>query len=1738
MESKYVSPSDDEKKDVLVREDGSLNFEAVDYVSPSEDGRFEHQKMKGVDVVSEERLPMDEDGSVDWDEYYKKITPQIDQKELDKLKKEDKKSPFSPEYNEDPILNDEDIYNKINENGNLEFVDAGKTNGDFEDFEGEVDPDFLLDEEEYIEEQEEEENIDDYIYSKSIPNEGDEFLVIIEEESVIIDKIINVHEIREKSIIFKDEEDNNIELYLDEEKNIIIQSDDYNYDIIEFEKIQGIEPKDLEDDSLFLTKDVYDDIELDVEELKEKVYSMIERKESLITELISLFNAQNNKQMILDICEIADNYIQMLNENIGNDFEYDDKLPFLKNVKNNEFKFPKWIFPIVSNIKKVYREDDDVNEDFDDLSAVNFEEELRTKNDILETNTEYESLSKEQYKTKPFYNKENNVLMEHDGHYIRDCNDKSPCHGIKGEYIFELNKTRKEFKIPLLSKGETYYRNIVGKEQISLSGIYIVPHTKYNLTFENNGILPLYYSSILANDKYSYVTANKIFNYDSMAPHIIGPNTDKSDLYPKTINSYFFDEFVKKENIGRTLNNLPNITDIIDNIPEKMMSKIYNHSDLRNILLPYSIDYNSLDNDNKIKINKNIEENSKKYITEYNKRFKKKIIKKQKKVQKLLSTDDRIDLSWQFINSIMNVNVKNDYIKQFIEVFSREPFDGEDIRYLYKKNSPSKLLCKHYLYSSKIDNDEDSHIALTRIYGGLPKDGIISCNVCGEYLCPEDFSLLEGFSDGTPKNTKEVLKQDNDSLRELSDKQISIMKKIKIISSLLSLELNDFDKNTIIDFFDTVNDEELIDLRYKNVNTLKKHPVYKEINKKYKLIKPKTEKDKELNRKNKILLEKEKESFKRYLYDNNEFLIITYLVLFHLQVSSPPYDVKTKDIFNLWNKKEIYDNDWVTISNDIHKKISMKTVNAIFSLIEKTCTKHNKIPFWNNVSVFINESNKYKTLSKPKSQFITVGYYILKNSKLRNKLKEYYQNQNNIHSSVYLKESWASFKPLQDNSIVSDINKQVNEKFKDLGFVLKEKGEISFENISSIRSFDYAYNNPRRGDLKIPFSDIMKNESYKRLLDYSIHLHGIEDEKNIINLTIDRLIKTIQYGDLIENMLIKVGWNKKEKRLKKINYYELRKTLFDIQTIFIDKDPKEKNTIELYNYIKINNWNGMLLNGKSKRNYSYKNPTVLPFKTYDELKEIYDNYKRGDENENGLDVLKPLFKKYCFDSDGNINLKLSHDNFILNIIADPSIIEREVLCHNDIPITKSNFEKIMDYKVSSKKLPLTDKSNMDKKFLFENRLFSFIKKNKYLNFPADDNFKLMEDLYSLKDLLEEEDEEIIKKEFRSVFTNVEQTKKKYIENIKIFIEKSIEDAILPKQQLLYYKKNRGKIENLDIFINDFLISNDEKEKCVDNIFYIIGRVSNNRNKKYKGTVLSSDIPKHWKLSETNENNLKKFIDEKEFLLHNEVFIDSSKYQGFYKYLDDEKYSHCFKGLLNYMKETYDSGVLDINGDDYSHYTTLYSEMFKGFIVVYTLNRIIQYIELLYDEQSLPSQRANELFLLLEERGQLELKDSIEKCSELFFDILMDMLDENTDTNWIYNRDISDKLSRQKETEKQDLINDLEGKTSEQRTSTVEMQNAGIINWFKDFSSKNLERIKDEKYTQSLEEERLNSVKELLLEKQSEMEISEQFGLDMDLLMKQMDPIDEEKEEGYDGIDMDREEEGDDDGDHHGDYRED
>ena len=76
------------------------------------------------------------------------------------------------------------------------------------------------------------------------------------------------------------------------------------------------------------------------------------------------------------------------------------------------------------------------------------------------------------------------------------------------------------------------------------------------------------------------------------------------------IHSYLFDSQVTIDNLKQTLsNNLPNISDIINSIPEKLIPFILNHNDLNKLLLPYKLSYNTFDQNNKNKINGLIKKN-------------------------------------------------------------------------------------------------------------------------------------------------------------------------------------------------------------------------------------------------------------------------------------------------------------------------------------------------------------------------------------------------------------------------------------------------------------------------------------------------------------------------------------------------------------------------------------------------------------------------------------------------------------------------------------------------------------------------------------------------------------------------------------------------------------------------------------------------------------------------------------------------------------------------------------------------------------------------------------------------------------------------------------------------------------------------------------------------------------------------------------------------------------------------
>ncbi len=152
----------------------------------------------------------------------------------------------------------------------------------------------------------------------------------------------------------------------------------------------------------------------------------------------------------------------------------------------------------------------------------------------------------------------------------------------------------------------------------------------------------------------------------------------------------------------------------------------------------------------------------------------------------------------------------------------------------------------------------------------------------------------------------------------------------------------------------------------------------------------------------------------------------------------------------------------------------------------------------------------------------------------------------------------------------------------------------------------------------------------------------------------------------------------------------------------------------------------MLLNGHSKRNYSYKEPVVFPTESFEELLNTEIKKENSDEKTN---IIKEIFKKYCLDENGEINERYSIDDFILNLVADPSL-ERDAICFKKLDETKKNFDLILEYKIRSNMLKLHD--NKLKDVSMEKRIHNFIKYNNLTNYSMEETFDLFE---GLKDLI-------------------------------------------------------------------------------------------------------------------------------------------------------------------------------------------------------------------------------------------------------------------------------------------------------------------------------------------------------------------------------------------------------------------
>jgi hypothetical protein len=117
-----------------------------------------------------------------------------------------------------------------------------------------------------------------------------------------------------------------------------------------------------------------------------------------------------------------------------------------------------------------------------------------------------------------------------------------------------------------------------------------------------------------------------------------------------------------------------------------------------------------------------------------------------------------------------------------------------------------------------------------------------------------------------------------------------------------------------------------------------------------------------------------------------------------------------------------------------------------------------------------------------------------------------------------------------------------------------------------------------------------------------------------------------------------------------------------------------------------------------------------------------------------------------------------------------------------------------------------------------------------------------------------------------------------------------------------------------------------------------------------------------------------------------------------------------------------------------------------------LNSIVDIIRSLIEERTDVTEDANDLFQSLEMRDEEIVDDMIEVFSMFLMDLITHIMFQHYDPSWLFlneqKLDLANRLSKQKEREKQIIIDKLDGATREERLAIMEKNKMGISLFYK------------------------------------------------------------------------------------------
>ena len=887
--------------------------------------------------------------------------------------------------------------------------------------------------------------MEEELFLKTIkPTTNETYAILLDKvNDSFIAEVIEINE-SESYAIFRTTVDKELKFLLNFDE-LIMKSDEGKYHILDIERVIPFDLDILKDDiqqlEKQLTSDIVDGLDISLEEIndKDKVFTPVEVREDLLSSLIYSFDGYDNNTILRNLNDTVDNLLELLAKD-------NNKTVYLYNIKEDK-PLPKWIIPVVDNAMKQYSIIDGLIEFFDIKSQAQLQ--FNQQNQLL-----YQSHRPVEASISDIGYHTNNITT-----YFRDCLTSQTCLSSSGNYSYDMRKNKNNTE----SRTDDTINIIHPADSLNIIGLLYLSENELKHTMPyNNSLLTL-------NETVFLNSINKLIPYQTLKNSMITSLSLTDEFSLDSIDQNIFYTFTKryetKEDFIDTIKTVtPTVEILLNNIDDSLKSTILNYKDFKTLCIQYEIDPYCLESTELKQINELISSNVKGYL-KYNPSLDELSIDE---ILPKLPLDLKMKLALSSILSMTNIPIRNEYIKKFIKIYtSTASGPDEDNLWLYNKYNNQKILCRHYELLSCYHNNKESFNSMVTIYGKQPEDGVIHCKNCGEYLCDEDYSLFEGFSDEQPSSSRDELVNDIDLLKNFKENEILLVKQL---SSSLGVTLTDEDILLILETHKSISNDILANIRYKskNITVTDEHPRIKAIRKKH---------AKEKNKKK--LISDDVNEFQQYIKNTNKIISLISLIILAVQTSIPGYELKKGKSLQFIEFSDHISLDTINYN--------MKYIDLFIFNTLKLCDSYKTDELWYHYKIVADESKQYDLPNLRNQIFNTVRYLVSPQyPRIQDKLI-LYRTYLLSSQNVYVNYEWPTFKPLLKSNLYETVNTVLLDKDKEFSdnYILNYNN-YPVENISLITDIIKSKEILSYELVNLDVSEIMVNKAFLLLFSISV----------------------------------------------------------------------------------------------------------------------------------------------------------------------------------------------------------------------------------------------------------------------------------------------------------------------------------------------------------------------------------------------------------------------------------------------------------------------------------------------------------------------------------------------------------------------------------------------------------------------------------------------------------------------------